>query len=487
MNRVLKRIAYDEDGVALAFGIAFFLLIFLLGMSVYAAGESVRQRMELQNAADAAAYSAAVVQADTLSRVACINKAMSWTYVMLNRRCMDYAVDKWLERVEQKWDEDFERVKNWNMQSTCGTRVEGVDYRAGISAHRTVLLNSTMTMIDIIKAQRKSAAAAGKSYHALQSRIDWDRETLAAMRSAEENLFSGLSGRIEDVVEASVKANISETPNDSAAGGADIQPVVIQNSYDAYTETMRNSADQENIFLVFGDFKPDPKEISIRGVDVWWKRGSGGEGFTRGYQQTGSLTASWNWHGIKWVLTPDACVPFPIFGMTTVRGSEVQDGYFETREPAKPFRLKKEFFGEKGTILVGVKRRLNNPFAVLFEGGAVQGLFGAFTVRDKRSMWAVAAARAAYAPPDNSRQKGAYEATFLNVGAAESWNLCEADWDAVFIPVANAFDQGEDRAFKRSGRSPLPEVYSKLSPGSVSAPPGMNGSFNLNSREGLLH
>ena len=70
MNRVLKRIAYDEDGVALAFGIAFFLLIFLLGMSVYAAGESVRQRMELQNAADAAAYSAAVVQADTLSRVA---------------------------------------------------------------------------------------------------------------------------------------------------------------------------------------------------------------------------------------------------------------------------------------------------------------------------------------------------------------------------------------------------------------------------------
>ena len=64
-------------------------------MSVYAAGETVRQRMELQNAADAAAYSGAAVQADTLSRVVCINQAMSWTYVMMNRRVMDYITDKW--------------------------------------------------------------------------------------------------------------------------------------------------------------------------------------------------------------------------------------------------------------------------------------------------------------------------------------------------------------------------------------------------------
>ena len=486
MKRLAERLIHGEDGVALAFGITFFLLIFLLGMSVYAAGETVRQRMELQNAADAAAYSAAVVQADTLSRVACINKAMSWTYVMLNRRCMDYSVDKWLEKVEQKWDEDFDRVRNWNMQSTCGTRIEGTDYRAGIAAHRTVLLNSSTTMIDIIKAQRKAAAAAGKSYDALRTWIGWDRETLAAMRRAEENLFSSLSSRIEKVVDASIKANISETPNDSAAGGAGISHVLIQKSYDTYTETMRNNAEQEKIFLVFGEFRPDPKEISTRGVDVWWNRDGGGEGFKRKYNQSGSLMAMWNWHGIKWVLTPDACVPVPIFGMTAVRGSEVQDGYFETREAAKPFRLKKEFFGGKGTILVGVKRRLNNPFAFLFDGGSAQGLFSAFTIRDKRSMWAVAAARGAYAPPDHSR-KGSYEATFLNVNAAESWNLCEADWDAVFIPVVNAFDEGVDRVFKKSGKNPLSEVYAKLSPGSVSAPPGMSGSFDLGSREGLLH
>ena len=487
MKRLAERLIFGEDGVALAFGITFFLLVFLLGMSVYAAGETVRQRTELQNAADAAAYSAAVVQADTLSRVACINKAMSWTYVMLNRRCMDYAVDKWLEKIEKKWDEDFRRVKDWNMFSTCGTRIEGTDYRAGVLAHRTIMLNSTITTIDIIKAQRKAAAGAGKSYNTLRTRIDWDRNTLAAMRRAEENLFSSLSKRIENAVDASIKANISGTPNDSAAGGAGISHVLIQNSYDTYTETMRGNAEQEKIFLVFGGFQPSTTEISMRGVDRWWNRDGGGEGFKRKYQQSGSLSSNWNWHGIQWVYTGEACVPTPIFGASMVRGSEVKDGYFETREAAKPFRLKEEFFGEKGTILVGVKRKLNNPFAFFFKGGSVQGLFSAFTVRDRRSMWAVAAARAAYAPPGNSRKQGAYEATFLNVSARDSWNLCEADWDAVFIPVINAFDRGVDRAFKSSGKSPLSTVYSKLSPGSISAPPGMSGSLNIGSREGLLH
>ena len=486
MRNFILRLVRGEDGVALAFGITFFLLVFLLGMSVYAVGETVRQRMELQNAADAAAYSAAVVQADTLSRVACINKAMSWTYVMLNRRCMDYAVDKWLEKVEKKWKEDFNRVKNWNALSTCGTRIEGFDYSAGVGLHKTVMLNSTITTIDVIKMQRKAAAAMGKSYNMLRTPIGWDRDTLAAMRRAEENLFQKLSKRIENAVDASIKANISGTPNDSAAGGAGISHVLIQNSYDTYTETMRNNAEQEKIFLVFGGFRPDVSEISMRGVDRWWTRDGGGEGFKRKYRQSGSLSANWEWHGTQWVYTGEACVPTPLFGASTVRGSEVKDGYFETKEAAKPFRLKKEFFADKGAIVVGVKRKLNNPFAFLFKNGSAQGLFSAFTVRDKRSMWAVAAARAAYSPPGNS-QKGAYEATFRNVNAADSWNLCEADWDAVFIPVANAFDRAEERSFKNSGKNPLADVYSKLSPGSVSAPPGMNGNFNTSSRDGLLH
>ena len=47
MKNLMSYFWKNEDGVALAFGITFFLLVFMLGMSVYAAGETVRQRMEL--------------------------------------------------------------------------------------------------------------------------------------------------------------------------------------------------------------------------------------------------------------------------------------------------------------------------------------------------------------------------------------------------------------------------------------------------------
>ena len=255
MKAFLRHLWRADDGVALAFGITFFLLVFLLGMSVYAVGETARQRLELQNAADAAAYSGAVVQADTLSRVACINQAMSWTYVMMNRRIMDYITDKWLEKVERQWDQDLEGVReHWNWLSPCGTRIESVDYSVGSTMHKFVQLNSMPVNIDLIKAERKAAAAQGKNYLFLGPMIDMDRRTLAAMRRAEENLFSDLPKRIENAVREAVRANISETPNDAAAGGAQISHVLIQNAPDTYTETMKNNDQQEKIFLVFGDF-----------------------------------------------------------------------------------------------------------------------------------------------------------------------------------------------------------------------------------------
>ena len=67
------------DGAALAITLAFMLPVSILFIGIYGVGELVRNKIELQNAADAAAYSAAVVQADYLSRMATVNKAMAWT------------------------------------------------------------------------------------------------------------------------------------------------------------------------------------------------------------------------------------------------------------------------------------------------------------------------------------------------------------------------------------------------------------------------
>ena len=59
MKRILmqrmRELAGGDSGVACVFTVTVSLIIFLLGFAIYACGETVRQRMELQNAADSAA------------------------------------------------------------------------------------------------------------------------------------------------------------------------------------------------------------------------------------------------------------------------------------------------------------------------------------------------------------------------------------------------------------------------------------------------
>lgn len=103
-----RRLAREESGVALMMTLGVFLLLYILCCGVYATGEIIRQKQELQNACDAAAYSAALVQADAFSRMAVVNRAMAWTYIQLCREQMDYITFAWLrltcDRFE--WDRD---------------------------------------------------------------------------------------------------------------------------------------------------------------------------------------------------------------------------------------------------------------------------------------------------------------------------------------------------------------------------------------------
>ena len=127
----LKTLCCDESGVALAFSVVVFLFLYLFGMGIYAVGDTVQKRIKLQNAVDAAVYSGAVVQADTLSRIAVINKAMSWTYVMQTRMQMDYIMHKWLGNTIKTWDIMDKIVKSINAPSCCGQKVAGIHYYAG--------------------------------------------------------------------------------------------------------------------------------------------------------------------------------------------------------------------------------------------------------------------------------------------------------------------------------------------------------------------
>ncbi|MBQ9366907.1 MAG: hypothetical protein IJT83_03930 [Victivallales bacterium] len=104
----------DAEGFVLMSTLAIFLLLFVFCASIYAIGETIHQRVKLQNACDAAAYSAAVIQADGLSRMAAINRAMSWTYVQMTNRQMDYVTYRWLRLTCNQFQEDLDNAKKFS-------------------------------------------------------------------------------------------------------------------------------------------------------------------------------------------------------------------------------------------------------------------------------------------------------------------------------------------------------------------------------------
>lgn len=109
-----KSLPRDENGAAMMITLAVVLFLYLLCSSSYAIGMTINEKIQLQNAADAAAYSAAVVEADGLSRIATINRAMSWTYIQTVKRRMDYIVLEWLNLTARRFREDEEMCRNFN-------------------------------------------------------------------------------------------------------------------------------------------------------------------------------------------------------------------------------------------------------------------------------------------------------------------------------------------------------------------------------------
>lgn len=104
----------DSEGFVVMSTLAIFLFIFVLCAFVYAVGETIHQKIKIQNACDAAAYSAAVVQADGLSRMAAVNRAMAWSYVQMTNRQMDYITYRWLKLTCKRFGEDLANAEEYN-------------------------------------------------------------------------------------------------------------------------------------------------------------------------------------------------------------------------------------------------------------------------------------------------------------------------------------------------------------------------------------
>ncbi len=481
-----------------------FLTLFMMASAVYSVGETVRQRIELQNAADAGAYSAAIVEADGLSRIAAINRAMSWTYVQMCRMEMDYIVDKWLMLTVQHWEMDNLRMMHFNVPSTCNRGLPWYCTGKGASignsaAHKKILLNRRhQTTVDEIKAVRQQAAGEGKSYTALAPEIDRARQEIAKMNEKERELIEKLPERVKRCVREVLKKNLKDTWNDGFAGGGDIAFVLKQeeNPLDNNFRVLENR--DENDFLRHSDYIPEQGNNAVqvleRGTDDWYvlQYESGGPGIQRQYKRGHPILISeWEWASSLWQMIEGVCALISqVQGSSQVKGDDprIYTGRYYISENAEPQVVRERYFAKGGSKVVAVARRLNNPFQFMATGGDL-GIMTPFTVKSgERFMWCASAAVAGYNPKPRNEAEGEYEITYEDNSGDKLWNLKTSDWDAVLLSLHRAWASGKDRSWNGETAGQILEavrgewepLYSGGgAPGDESAPELMGGEGSV--------
>jgi hypothetical protein len=231
----------------------------------------VRQRIELQNAADAASYSAAVIQADTISRVATINRAMAWTYLQLTRRQMDYIVDKWVGLTHRRMSEDRRKMQGFHkVYGVCSGKHYGgpkaSTYWCGLYTQDKLfsmnceipvpLPNNMDSVIPLyqglfaahLMGQRGSGNPMCDFLPTLEPQIVCDKANILAMNLAIIDTIQKLPGKIKEVVPAILKANLPERQVNSG----DFQYYLYQNETPLLNFSfLNNKKEDERRFLAF--------------------------------------------------------------------------------------------------------------------------------------------------------------------------------------------------------------------------------------------
>ena len=104
LNEKFRKLGSGSEGFAMGLTLLVWPLMLIMVSGVFVTGESVLRKVQLQNAVDASAYAGAQVQADTLSRIAMINRMMAWTYIQANKMEMDYNVRNWANLTDRAMD-----------------------------------------------------------------------------------------------------------------------------------------------------------------------------------------------------------------------------------------------------------------------------------------------------------------------------------------------------------------------------------------------
>ena len=369
-----------EEGVALVVTLAVFMFMYIFCAGVFAVGKMVKDRICLQNAADAAAYSAAVVQADVLSRLATINRAMSWTYAQMNRRRMDFIVYRWMEHAKTHYEQDRKEAAYWvstssrfmphylshspyhgsmsmspmsiNGSSTVGNSVSASDGSAVSYLSRSTSVETSVdnalegkegynSYFDTDPWIRGSCYETGgqKGIAGLERQIDADMESIWKMNLKEKELIALMRPKMEIAAREILRANVPEFENCAYVVKMCEHP---EHPVSGFLSQMGNSAEEEYRFLEWGNSLVNgigQGDVSIRRYLYWdigsensrcngllnaafgtgagtWFRRTGGAPGFR-WSYHGDLVARWTWNAWRCTKCEYHYYTNPLTGVTT--------------------------------------------------------------------------------------------------------------------------------------------------------------------------
>jgi hypothetical protein len=174
------------------------------------------------------------------------------------------------------------------------------------------------------------------------------------------------------------------------------------------------------------------------------------------------LVASWSWWAKKRLCSDNGGCPLVYLNKWKVynsysKASEYWDFYYKG-EPVSPHVLTEDYFGSNGTITVGIAVPNSNPFARII--GSVSGIFSAFNPGVTKTV-CFSSAKAGYCKTlggNNEDRRYSVDWDPRN----QSWNLCQSDWDAVFVPVRRAGSKAEKGAWQGDVAPFLGNLASRL-------------------------
>lgn len=420
LRQKIIKLVRGDDGVALVVTLALFMFMFVSCAGVFAVGRAVKERIILQNAVDAAAYSAAVVQADMLSRIATINRTLASTYNSMVLRQMDYVNDKWLDAATSAYQ-------------TTKAESSFISSKAAGKPETILLENEDFTKEPYEDKVRTECVKFDNG--AALDEIAQCMAQVILMNASISNLVHALPEVMEKTAKKALEVNLP----DSIA-----QKCGVKINIDEIENWMRPMAevDSEETFV----------RLAANGGDAWswmqdrnWFMPTGdGEGYERAYtkdsQEGLDLHAEWYWEN-------KFGTPMP---PVDYWASQERDEAFEGT-PAIPYVVREEYFTQaKGAVSVAVVCKNENPWEEFIKpNGDSHGIYDAFRPSAAADhTLVVASAQAGYRPGELGETAPTADATVSDwrnyrlVGGDVPVYAKTDDWDALFIPVSRALSGG---------------------------------------------